>query len=64
LGWLDVKGPKGDWTKAKQHENFMGGYDWFTPKSQPLKTLFDQKPEKVTLSSFFTKIGDKFLGLK
>jgi hypothetical protein len=57
MSWL-----KSGWADAKQHEELMGGYGWFDPKSQPIKTLVDQK--EVTLSSFFTKLGDFFLGLR
>ncbi|MFC7443280.1 hypothetical protein [Laceyella putida] len=62
MSWMDVKGPKGNWMQAKQQEHLPGGYDWYDPKSQPVKTLIDQK--EVTLSSFFTKIGKFFLSLK
>jgi len=62
MSWFDVKGPKGNWLQAKQQEPFPGDYDWYDPKSQPLKTLLDQK--NVTLASFFYKLGKKFLGLK
>ncbi|MBA4544283.1 hypothetical protein H1164_15630 [Thermoactinomyces daqus] len=64
MSWLDVKGPKGDWTKAKPKEHLPGGFDWFDPKSQPVHTLWKQPAGKVTPSSFFTKLGSKFLGLK
>jgi hypothetical protein len=61
MSWLTVQGSKGDWTQARPHENLLGN-DWYDGKSQPLKILLDQKT--VTLSSFFTNIGDSFLGLK
>jgi hypothetical protein len=64
MSWLNTKCAKGDWTQAKQHENFMVGYDWFTPKSEPVKTLFNQPVGKVTPSSFFTKIGKNPFGLR
>lgn len=38
MSWL-----KSGWTDAKQGEELMGGYGWFDPKSQPIKTLVDQK---------------------
>lgn len=49
------------WGKAVQYEQLLKN-DWYDPKSQPVKILMDQKT--VTLSSFFTRIGDKLLGLK
>jgi hypothetical protein len=64
MSWLNTEGPKGSWLKAKTHEHLPGGYDWWTPQSQPVKTLLDQKSGTVTLSSLFTKLGSKFLGLK
>lgn len=62
MSWFDVEDPRGNWTEARTHEHLPGGYDWWTPGSQPVKTLFDQK--NVTISSFFTKLGKFFLSLK
>jgi hypothetical protein len=64
MSWMNVKGPRGDWIQSKTNEHLPGGYDWYDPKSQPLKTLFDLSPGKVTANSFFKKIGNKFLSLK
>lgn len=61
MSWLDVQGSKGNWLQARPHENLLDN-GWYDGESQPLKTLLDQ--ETVTLSSFFTNIGDSFLGLK
>lgn len=61
---MDVKGSKGNWIQAKTKEHISGGFDWYNPQSQPVKTLFDQKPGTVTINSFFNKLGEKFLGLK
>lgn len=62
MSWLKGQGSKGDWLKAKSGEHFSGGYGYYDPKSQPFQTLANQKT--VTPSTFFTKIGDKFLSLK
>lgn len=48
------------WGKATQYEHLLKN-DWYDPKSQPVKTLWDQPT--VTLSGFFYQFG-KFLGLK
>ena len=51
MSWMNVKGSKGDWLKAKKGESVLGN-NWQNHENEkPLETLFKQK--KVTLSSFF-----------
>ena len=50
------------WFDTKPKEHLFQTYDWYDPKSEPVRTLIEQK--EVTLSSFFSKIGDFFLSLK
>lgn len=57
MSWLEVKGKRGEWTKAKEGENYHG---WHNKENEkPLETLFGLKGEEAT-NKFFTPAPKKW----
>jgi hypothetical protein len=53
MSWLKASGSRGDWTKAKEGENFHGYSN--KENEKPLETLFKMAPgDNGSIGKFFT----------